>query len=86
MFPGGTAPKVPACDDNFVLCLSLTLCNEALRVLIIREANQRVGSELVILLLDSWNKSQVLGWDNLVGVDVVFDDVDRRSEAICHNK
>ena len=45
------------------------------------EAGHRVAAELPVLVRDRRDEVQILGWDDLVGVDVLADDVDPAADG-----
>jgi len=70
------AAEVPAGDDDLVLRLQLAVVYEARGVERIRQADHGKRAELLVLLRDRRDEREVLRGDDLVGVDVVADDVD----------
>lgn len=68
----GAAPEVVPSDDDRVVGLHLPLGDEASRIEVFGQADQRVGSELLVLVGLGRDEREVLGRDDLVGVDVLF--------------
>lgn len=74
MLAGGAAAEVVAGDDDGELGLGLAGVDEA-RGVGGGEADEGVGSELLVLVGLGRDEGEVFRGDDLVGVDVVADDV-----------
>ena len=72
MLPRRPAPKVVAADDDGVIGLHLAVGDEAGRVEVLGQADQGVGPQLLVLVWLGRDEGEVLGRDDLVGVDVLF--------------
>lgn len=72
VLPRGTAPKVVSADDDGVLRLHLPLGDEPCRVEVLGEADEGVGAELLVFVGLGRDEGEVLGRDDLVGVDVLM--------------
>ena len=74
MLPGGTAPEVGSRYDDGVARFGGSGLDEA-RGVGRREADEGVAPELLVLVGFGGDEGEVLRGDDLVGVDVVADDV-----------
>ena len=80
MLAGGAAAEVGAANDNGVLGLGLAGVDEA-RGVGGGEADEGVGAELLVLVGLRRDEGEVLRGNDLVGVDVVADDVAEAMEG-----
>ena len=77
MFAGTATAEILPGDDYGIFSIRLPFLDEPLRVKIVRQAAESVAAELFVFLLDGRNEVQILGRNDLVGVDVIFHDVNR---------
>ncbi len=84
VFTGGAAAEVASGDDDFVRRFFGSFGDEALRVQIVWQADEGVGSQLFVLFWNRWNQCKVLGGYDLIGVDVVPRHIDGGGDGFCH--
>ncbi len=75
VFAGAAAAEIPAGDDDGVIGVHLAGFDEAGGVKGIGEAGEGEAAEFFVFVGDGGDEIQVLRGDDLVGVDVVLDDV-----------
>src|ERR1700686_1025695 len=85
MLPGTATTEILPGYDDFVVSLRRALFDELDWIKVIRKPNHRIGSEFFVFLRDSRDQRQILGRDDLVSINIVFDYVNRTGELICHN-
>jgi len=79
----GAATKVGTANDNGILGIGLTEVDEAHGVGG-RDASEGVGAKLLVLVGLRRDKGEVLCGNDLVGVDVVVDDITKVVEGGAH--
>lgn len=74
MLTRGTAPKIVAANNNGEFRFVLTRFHKTGRVRC-RETDEGIGTKLLVLFRVGGNKSKVLGGNDLVGVDIIADNI-----------
>ena len=78
------AAEILSADNKGILGIELALLHEANGVKRIGKAAHRVTAEFFIFVRHRGNQGQVLRGNDLVGVDVVTDDIDRAGKDRLH--
>jgi len=71
VFAGAAAAKIATGDDNRVRRFHLAGRHETGGILALRQAGEGVGAKFVILVGNGGDEIEILGRDDLVGVDIV---------------
>jgi len=76
--------QVPACDDDGIIAVELAFLHEAGGIERVRQADERVGAELLVFRRDGGHERQILRGNDLVGVNVVANDVNGAGKLAFH--
>src|SRR5438309_11975554 len=84
MFAGTATTKIASTHHDWIFGIHLARFDETIRVKRFGQSIQREAPELLIFFGNRRNEIEILGGDDLVGVDIIAHDVNRTGKDRLH--